>query len=81
MVSGTMFLLLKCLKYNKHEKNHQITFALLAALSLAVSSCGPNDDQSSDDKARIVIKKGAIDSTKIPISDSTKATDSFPTLF
>ena len=57
------------------KKNHQITFALFAALSVAIISCGPNDDEGSMD-SKNSNKEGAIDSTRIPNFDSTNAKDS-----
>ena len=61
------------------KKNHQIKLALFAALSIAISSCGPNDDKGSMD-SKNSNKEGAIDSTKIPNFDSAAKDSSHASL-
>ncbi len=50
----------------------QARLPLIIALSIFVSSCGPNDDKGSMDQKNSS-GEGAVDSTKIPNFDSSHA--------
>lgn len=57
------------------KKIQLASIVFLTALTLFISSCGPNDDKGSMDQDNSH-KEGSVDSTKIPNFDSAHAGDS-----
>ncbi len=51
------------------KKIQQVTWVLITAISIFMSSCGPNDDKGSLDQDSN--KEGAVDSSKMPGLDSS----------
>lgn len=52
------------------KKIQQVTWALITATALFISSCGPNDDKGSMDQENSN-KEGAVDSSRMPGFDSS----------
>ncbi|HKG67547.1 MAG TPA: hypothetical protein VKA92_01670 [Segetibacter sp.] len=56
-----------------------MTWALITATALSMSSCGPNDNKGSMDQENSN-KEGAVDSSKIPGFDSSHVDSSHASL-
>lgn len=54
------------------KKIQQMTWVLITATSIFLCSCGPNDDKGSMDQENSD-KEGAVDTTRMPRFDSSRA--------
>lgn len=57
------------------KKIQQVSLSFITAAAILLYSCGPNDDKGSMDQENSN-KEGAVDSTKMPQFDSSRAADS-----